>query len=131
MTLFSHFLIFQVLIVEIFRKIVVEGSSKCITYHGSIPFLFLRHPQFEPRGTCMAYYIPEPRMFWSFDPLGRQRCTNTHLPTVHYDLTVEGLSLSPNRWEALRKFHELKGFDPDSQDIACNLDLPLFVLSDG
>lgn len=113
-------------------ELVIHGLAQCIEYHGSLPFLFLRQPETQSHGTHISICMPNPHMYWSFDPLGRQIYTDSrHLPMIKCTILAEGQSLQPYPYEALRKFHELKGFDPDTQDIAQYLGLPLFEHVEG
>ncbi|KAJ7670051.1 hypothetical protein DFH06DRAFT_1037990, partial [Mycena polygramma] len=47
-------------------------------------------------------------------------------PTLQFGATAEGESWDSGVYAALRKFHQAKGFDPYSQDVARHLGLPLF-----
>jgi hypothetical protein len=69
--------------------------------------------------------------YWSFDPAGVQylslaEARQLGFPTIQFTITVKGFSWDASVYAGLRKFHEGKGFDPDSQDVARHLGEPLF-----
>ncbi|KAJ6561623.1 hypothetical protein B0H19DRAFT_85671 [Mycena capillaripes] len=75
--------------------------------------------------TCPAY--------WSLDPSGKEHLSTdeaTHFgfPSLQYKIEVGGFSWDPSVYAGLRQFHQGKGFDPDSQDVARHLGQPLYRL---
>ncbi|KAJ7884237.1 hypothetical protein B0H13DRAFT_2343801 [Mycena leptocephala] len=78
---------------------------------------------------CPAYY-------WSLDPKGVQRlnteeATNLGLPSITVKIEVEGYSWDRTLYDGLRRFHQGKGFDPESQQLAHHLSYPLYKQSHG
>ncbi|KAJ7480746.1 hypothetical protein FB451DRAFT_1238348 [Mycena latifolia] len=79
-----------------------------------------RHP------VCPAY--------WSFDPLGIDKLDEEDsrklgFPTISLHMNVWTYTWSRAVYGGIRKFHQGKGFDPDSQDVAVQLGVPLYELS--
>ncbi|KAJ7017081.1 hypothetical protein C8F04DRAFT_1338578 [Mycena alexandri] len=77
------------------------------------------------RPNCPAY--------WSLDPFGAERlsteeATRLGFPALRLDTEIEGCSWNASVYAGLRQFHEGKGFDPESQDIALRLGEPLYQL---
>jgi hypothetical protein len=50
-------------------------------------------------------------------------------PSIQLTFNVGGYSWDASVYAGLRQFHQAKGFDPDSQDIAQHFGEPLFQLS--
>ncbi|KAJ7697784.1 hypothetical protein B0H16DRAFT_818570 [Mycena metata] len=72
--------------------------------------------------------------YWSFDPTGFQRLSADEarvggLPTIEVGKEVDGIWWDSTVYDGIRQFHEAKGFDPDTQDVAEYLGYPLFKLS--
>ncbi|KAK7029952.1 hypothetical protein R3P38DRAFT_890283 [Favolaschia claudopus] len=72
--------------------------------------------------------------YWSLDPLGVDRLSGEQtselgFPTITISL-MEGFGLTwgDTIYAGLRQFHQGKGFDPDSQDLARYLGYPLYEL---
>ncbi|KAF7337289.1 hypothetical protein MSAN_02281500 [Mycena sanguinolenta] len=82
------------------------------------------------------YQWPACPAYWSFDPSGADRLSTEDarilgFPTIHIETIVDGCSWDRSVYEGLRRFHEGKGFDPNSREVAKQLEYPLFeVLSD-
>ncbi|KAJ7651304.1 hypothetical protein FB45DRAFT_34536, partial [Roridomyces roridus] len=81
-----------------------------------------------------SFGLPETPWFWSFDPTGKDRfteeeATNHGFPAVMVDMYVCLNSWYAGVYDALRKFHSAKGFDPDSQQLAIHLGYPLYQLA--
>ncbi|KAJ6462835.1 hypothetical protein C8R45DRAFT_791769, partial [Mycena sanguinolenta] len=71
--------------------------------------------------------------YWSLDPSGVHRlslkeATQLGFPSFEFTTKAEGCSWDSSVYEGLRQFHEARGFDPYSQDIARHLGHPLFQL---
>ncbi|KAJ7017337.1 hypothetical protein C8F04DRAFT_920109, partial [Mycena alexandri] len=71
--------------------------------------------------------------YWSLDPSGANRlsteeATRRGFPAIRLTTKVFGHYWDTSVYAGLRQFHRAKGFDPDSQDIALHLGLPLFQL---
>ncbi|KAJ7500252.1 hypothetical protein B0H11DRAFT_1714744, partial [Mycena galericulata] len=71
--------------------------------------------------------------YWSLDPSGVERLRTDEaerlgFPSIEIVAAVEGFSWDSSVYAGLRKFHQGKGFDPDSGDVARHLGLPLYQL---
>ncbi|KAJ7659550.1 hypothetical protein DFH06DRAFT_1194580 [Mycena polygramma] len=82
--------------------------------------------RFDTRPDCPAY--------WALDPLGVDRLTTddaTRLgfPEPNFIVHVVRISWDERVYAGLRQFHAGKGFDPESQDIARYVGVPLYQLS--
>ncbi|KAJ6502730.1 hypothetical protein C8R47DRAFT_1316722 [Mycena vitilis] len=69
--------------------------------------------------------------YWSFDPLGThplsmEEANKAGFPELQFATRVYRRSCDSSVYAGLRKFHEAKGFDPYSQDVARHLGLPLY-----
>ncbi|KAF7353231.1 hypothetical protein MSAN_01510900 [Mycena sanguinolenta] len=83
------------------------------------------------------YQWPACPAYWSLDPSGADRLStedarNLGFPAIHIETVVTGLSWDHSIYHGLRRFHEGKGFNPESQEVARRLGYPVFeVSSDG
>jgi hypothetical protein len=50
-------------------------------------------------------------------------------PAIEFKMEVRALSWDANVYDGIRQFHEAKGFDPYSQEVAIALGWPLLELS--
>ncbi|KAF7377040.1 hypothetical protein MSAN_00122100 [Mycena sanguinolenta] len=96
-------------------------------------FLFLC-PREDFRIGSSAVRWPACPAYWSLDPSGTDHLSleeATWLGFPSFELTIEagGYSWDTSVYEGLRQFHEAKGFDPYSQDVARHLGCPLYELS--
>ncbi|KAJ7434592.1 hypothetical protein FB451DRAFT_1003079, partial [Mycena latifolia] len=71
--------------------------------------------------------------YWSLDQSGVGRLTAdaaTRLGFPDFHLITQGIGFSwdASVYEGLRQFHQAKGFDPYSQDVALHLGVPLYQL---
>ncbi|KAF7353268.1 hypothetical protein MSAN_01514700 [Mycena sanguinolenta] len=112
-----------------------------ITDERDIPegYLFVCPPQdfrtgIEPH--AHLYQWPTCPAYWSLHPSGADRlrtedAKNLGFPAIHIETSVQGWSWDRSVYQGLRRFHEGKGFDPDSGEVARRLEYPPFeVLSD-
>ncbi|KAJ6525955.1 hypothetical protein B0H19DRAFT_1197520 [Mycena capillaripes] len=95
-------------------------------------FLFLC-PEKEFRTGPSSFKWPECPAYWSLDPtgaerLGKEDSTNLGFPSLQFSMTIRGRSWDPSVYAGLRHFHQAKGFDPDSQDIARHLRHELYQI---
>ncbi|KAJ6452817.1 hypothetical protein C8R45DRAFT_1193510, partial [Mycena sanguinolenta] len=101
---------------------------------GDLPegFLFLC-PQQDfltgPPGFCW----PACPAYWSLDPSGvdhlpQDESTRLGFPSFELSTCAAGYCWDASVYEGLRLFHQAKGFDPYSQDVARRLSLPLLQL---
>ncbi|KAJ7259435.1 hypothetical protein C8J57DRAFT_1024207, partial [Mycena rebaudengoi] len=69
--------------------------------------------------------------YWSLDPSGAQRLGSEEaerfgFPSFTVDMTVQTRSWDDLVYAGIREFHQAKGFDPYSQDVARELGYPLY-----
>ncbi|KAJ7712144.1 hypothetical protein B0H16DRAFT_1744491 [Mycena metata] len=81
-----------------------------------------------------SFRWPDCPAYWSLDPLGVDRLSMeaaTQLGFPGFKLTTkwEGASWDTSVYAGLRQFHQAKGFDPESQDVARHLGRPLYKFS--
>jgi hypothetical protein len=79
------------------------------------------------------FRLPECPSHWSLDPSGVEHLTTEGakalgFPIIQVEMWAEGYSWDGSVYVGLHQFHEGKGFDPDSQDVARHLGYPLFCL---
>ncbi|KAJ7497829.1 hypothetical protein B0H11DRAFT_2384607, partial [Mycena galericulata] len=82
----------------------------------------------------MSFRWPKCPAYWSLDPSGAERLSRDEATYLGFPSIELETQVYPRFWDAsvyagLHKFHEGKGFDPDSQDVARHLGHPLFQLS--
>ncbi|KAF8181421.1 hypothetical protein K438DRAFT_1841074 [Mycena galopus ATCC 62051] len=97
-------------------------------------FLFLCPPEDFRIGDTLSFKWPDCPAYWSFDPSGTERLSMDEavsfgFPTLGLSRLIRGNWWDANVYASLRRFHQAKGFDPDSQDVARHLGYPLFELS--
>ncbi|KAJ7826039.1 hypothetical protein B0H13DRAFT_2680789 [Mycena leptocephala] len=78
--------------------------------------------------------LPDCLAYWSLDPSGVARlspeeASELGFPSIRPYTTIYGSRWDANVYAGLRQFHQIKGFDPDSQDVAEHLGYPLYQLS--
>ncbi|KAF8206794.1 hypothetical protein K438DRAFT_1963106 [Mycena galopus ATCC 62051] len=69
---------------------------------------------------------PDCPAYWSLDPLGASRLSTEEaerlgFPSIQLATKIYVKSWDEHFYAGLRKFHQVKGFDPDSQDVAWEL----------
>ncbi|KAK7035619.1 hypothetical protein R3P38DRAFT_2517986, partial [Favolaschia claudopus] len=107
-------------------------STRPTDWHSLQGFLFLCPPQSFEVGP-VSFKCPQDVAYWSFDPLGLDRlcaeqAADLGFPTIRISILVSGQSWNDFIYAGLRQFHQGKGFDPDSQDLARYLGYPLYEL---
>ncbi|KAJ7056896.1 hypothetical protein C8F01DRAFT_1152630 [Mycena amicta] len=130
---------------HVFKSLGISGAERCryrlldrkeMTVH----FDFPRHRRTPLRGyiflcpSASAWdttFPVEDIAYWSMDPSGNERlsadeATARGLPPFHVETRVGGLEFEELLYEEIRAIHEVKGFDPDSQDAAQYMGYPLF-----
>ncbi|KAJ6472867.1 hypothetical protein C8R47DRAFT_1053935 [Mycena vitilis] len=85
-------------------------------------------------GPC-SFRWPDCAAYWSYDPFGAQRLSRQEAEEAGFPLIELRMWASGKLWDStdyagLRRFHEAKGFAPDSQEIARHLGHPLYQLCD-
>ncbi|KAJ7315745.1 hypothetical protein DFH08DRAFT_653076, partial [Mycena albidolilacea] len=96
-------------------------------------FLFL-YPQKDFKTGPSSYRWPDCPTYWSLDPSGADRlsteaATRLGFPSFHCTTEIRGQSWDASVYEGLQKFHQGKGFDPYTQDLARHLRYPLYELA--
>ncbi|KAJ7758805.1 hypothetical protein DFH07DRAFT_448402 [Mycena maculata] len=82
-----------------------------------------------------SFRNPDCAAYWSLDPSGVERLSTydaIHLgfPTTRLEMDVSGRSWDGSVYTGLRQFHQGKGFDPYTQDLARHMGYPLYQISD-
>ncbi|KAK7035624.1 hypothetical protein R3P38DRAFT_2697531, partial [Favolaschia claudopus] len=119
---------------EIWFKVELDPQPATPTdWHSLDAFLFLCPPQSLRVGPA-SFKCPECVGYWSFDPSGEDRISSEQaaelgFPTISISIDGAGKSWTDAFYAGLRQFHQGKGFDPDSQDLARHLGYPLYELS--
>ncbi|KAJ6462830.1 hypothetical protein C8R45DRAFT_793063, partial [Mycena sanguinolenta] len=72
--------------------------------------------------------------YWSLDPSGidclsLDDATRLGFPSFELTATAYGCYWDSSVYEGLCQFHQAKGFDPYSQDVARHLGLPLYLVA--
>ncbi|KAJ7708013.1 hypothetical protein B0H16DRAFT_1632916 [Mycena metata] len=81
-----------------------------------------------------SYRWPNRPVYWSLDPegikvLSTEEAAWLGFPSFQLTTEVRGKSWDPSVYTGLRTFHQAKGFNPDSQEVALHLGKRLFRLS--
>ncbi|KAF7337136.1 hypothetical protein MVEN_02151600 [Mycena venus] len=96
-------------------------------------FLFLC-PEKDLQIGPSSFAWPDSPAYWSLDPWGVNRlsteeATRLGFPTIQLNTEIYGEYWDDSVYIGLRQFHQGKGFDPNSQDVARHLGYPLYQLS--
>ncbi|KAF7359780.1 hypothetical protein MVEN_00702900 [Mycena venus] len=96
-------------------------------------FLFLC-PKDNFRTGPSSFQWPDCSAYWSLDPSGTDRLSTEEaewlgFPTFQLNTEIWRASWDDSVYAGLRQFHQAKGFDPDSQDVARHLGYLLLRLS--
>ncbi|KAJ7319396.1 hypothetical protein DFH08DRAFT_942312 [Mycena albidolilacea] len=113
----------------VFFKLEVSGTTK----EPPAGFLFLC-PQKDFKTSPSSFHWPDCPAYWSLDPsgtdrLGIEEAIWAGFPAFWLTTTLLGHSWDTGVYEGLRKFHQGKGFDSNSLDLARHLQYPLYELS--
>jgi hypothetical protein len=81
-----------------------------------------------------SFQIPHCPAYWSLDPLGVEHLSaheakDLGFPTIRVEMRLGGYYWSGSVYAGLRQFHHVKGFEPDSEDLARHLGYPLCEVS--
>ncbi|KAJ7315706.1 hypothetical protein DFH08DRAFT_419117, partial [Mycena albidolilacea] len=115
------------------RDVSFELEASGTTEEPPAGFLFLCS-QKDLKTSPSTYCWPDCPAYWSFDPSGVDRLTlkeaiQLGFPAFQLKTTLYGHSWDTSVYEGLQKFHQGKGFDPDTQDLARDIGYPLYELS--
>ncbi|KAF7377061.1 hypothetical protein MSAN_00124300 [Mycena sanguinolenta] len=96
-------------------------------------FLFLCPKEYFQMGPS-SFRWPACPAYWSLDPSGIVRLSSEEakqlgFPRFQLTATAWEYSWDDSVYEGLRQFHEAKGFNPYSEEVARHLGLPLYQLS--
>ncbi|KAJ7622123.1 hypothetical protein FB45DRAFT_927044 [Roridomyces roridus] len=88
---------------------------------------------FKVGSASFRFPLVTPWFYWSLDPTGDEILSPEQALSLGFPSLETSIACSTTHWEAraydaLRTFHEGKGFDPDSQDVAIHLGYPLYHL---
>ncbi|KAF7337141.1 hypothetical protein MVEN_02152100 [Mycena venus] len=111
-----------------FRLTISRGKTDCPS-----GFLFLcpeNHFQIGPS----SFTWPVSPAYWSLDSLGINRLSTEEAARLGFPAIQLNTQIRRNNWDdsiyiGLRQFHQGKGFNPNSQDVARHLGYPLYQLS--
>ncbi|KAJ7795772.1 hypothetical protein B0H14DRAFT_2532156 [Mycena olivaceomarginata] len=114
--------------------IVVEITVSPTIPHPPEGYLFLFPPEQFHIGPSLSSKWPEYPAYWSLHPSGVERLSwedaaSLGFPRIGILEYAVGYSWDSSVYEGLRQFHQAKGFDPDSQELALHLREPLYELS--
>lgn len=81
-----------------------------------------------------SFQSPDCPGYWSLDPSGVERLSaadaaNLGFPSITVSMRISGTSWDTSAYYALLRFHQGKGFDPESHDVARHLGYKLYSLS--
>ncbi|KAK7029955.1 hypothetical protein R3P38DRAFT_2775401 [Favolaschia claudopus] len=101
-------------------------------WHSFDGFLFLCPPKSFKVGPG-SFRCPDCIGYWSLDPSGldqlsAEQAAELGFPAISVSILGEGRYWSETVYAGLRQFHQGKGFNPDSQDLARHLGVPLYEL---
>ncbi|KAJ6464493.1 hypothetical protein C8R45DRAFT_500827 [Mycena sanguinolenta] len=113
----------------------LQIAGKCHIPEG---YLFICSSRDFRNGTenVNLYQWPACPAYWSLNPSGADRLSTEDariigFPAIHIETRISGYSWDHSIYKGLRRFHEGKGLDPESREIARQLGYPLYeVLSD-
>ncbi|KAJ6549629.1 hypothetical protein B0H10DRAFT_2128274 [Mycena sp. CBHHK59/15] len=111
---------------------IVEGIQYSIHFPGTLDgipwgYLFLCPLEDLQTADGTQFRHPDLPAYWSLDPSGIEELSTEEAENLGFpplELTMEVHGNLP-----LRQFHEAKGFDPESQDVARHLGYPLYQIS--
>ncbi|KAJ7238652.1 hypothetical protein C8J57DRAFT_1193645 [Mycena rebaudengoi] len=94
-------------------------------------YLFLCPLQDLQGNSPSEFQYPACPAYWSLDPSGAQRLGSEEaerlgFPSFTLDMTVDSRSWDDLVYAGIREFHQAKGFDPYSQDVAREYGYPLY-----
>ncbi|KAJ7310824.1 hypothetical protein DFH08DRAFT_668408, partial [Mycena albidolilacea] len=80
-----------------------------------------------------SFKWPDCPAYWSRDPSGAEHLTMAEatqlgFPSIQSTLNVKGWYWDDSVYAGLHQFHQGKGFDPDSHEVALHLGYPLYQM---
>ncbi|KAJ7152335.1 hypothetical protein C8R46DRAFT_480201 [Mycena filopes] len=133
---------------HIFSRLNIAAGLEDYVFLDKVQFrVIVPHPMVDcPDGylfLCPEHYFqvgassfkwPDTSAYWSLDPSGIERLSMEEavrlgFPRFKLLTEVAGHSWETSVYDGLRQFHQGKGFDPESQDVARHFGYPLFRLS--
>ncbi|KAF7374198.1 hypothetical protein MSAN_00301700 [Mycena sanguinolenta] len=113
----------------------IDFELSVSTAEGDTPpsFLFLCPPSHFWTGKC-SFKWPDCPAYWSLDPSGADKltleeATRLGFPSFRLSTQIRGKSWDSSVYAGLCQFHQAKGFDPASQDVARHLGHRLYQVS--
>ncbi|KAJ6545281.1 hypothetical protein B0H19DRAFT_909682, partial [Mycena capillaripes] len=93
-------------------------------------YLFLC-PAKSLRTEISSFGWPDCPAYWSLDPSGDKRLSmedaaQLGFPSINLSLEIQGTFWDASVYAGLRQFYQAKGFNPENQDVARYLGLPLY-----
>ncbi|KAK7029954.1 hypothetical protein R3P38DRAFT_3188871 [Favolaschia claudopus] len=115
-----------------FKVQLKPHSTKPAAWHPSNGYLFLCPPE-SLQIAHASFKLPEHIGYFSLDSSGLDRLSMEQaaefgFPTLSISVWGAGSYWRDTFYAGLRQFHQGKGFDPNSQDVARHLNLPLYQL---
>jgi hypothetical protein len=116
----------------------IEFILRCLpnTYNTREPegYLFVS-PAEDFRLGPYSFQWPYRPAYWSLNPSGTfplstEDANMLGFPIIHTETHICGCSWNDRDYDALRRFQQAKGLNPESQEIAINLSYPLYRLAD-
>ncbi|KAJ7369207.1 hypothetical protein DFH08DRAFT_984162 [Mycena albidolilacea] len=116
----------------------IEFILRCLpnTYNTREPegYLFVS-PAEEFRLGPDSFQWPYRPAYWSLDPSGTfplstEDANMLGFPIIHIETRIRGYSWNDRIYDSLRRFHQGKGLNPESQETAIDLGYPLYKLTD-
>ncbi|KAJ6462951.1 hypothetical protein C8R45DRAFT_783591, partial [Mycena sanguinolenta] len=123
------------LFINLYTVVLNHVEFELTISEGDIPagFLFLcpwEHFQTDQSSfkwpNCPAYWSLDPS---GAEPLSSEDAVNLGFPSFVLSIVIHGRSWDASVYAGIRQFHQAKGFNPDSQDVARHLGYPLWQFS--
>ncbi|KAJ7658911.1 hypothetical protein B0H17DRAFT_1096524 [Mycena rosella] len=118
---------------HIFHRLGITSNHNDYVLHPP-GYLFLCALEDLQADSPSRFRLSECPAYWSLDPTGDERLSveeaeRLGFPNPEFKMEVRGWSWDERVYNGSRQFYQAKGFDPESQDIARELGLPLFEIS--
>jgi hypothetical protein len=104
------------------------------TYNLFFGYLFLCPLAELQIDTPTSFRVPAQPAYWSLDPFGVKRLSgevaeDLGFPAIQVKMWVTVKSWDASVYDGILQFHEAKGFDPHSKEVAIELGCPLLQVS--